>query len=41
MKKAALVLATVVTLGVTAVAAPAPAEARAQVGPGSSVLSGA
>jgi hypothetical protein len=34
MKRAALVLATVATLGVTAVAAPAPAEARGGFGPG-------
>jgi hypothetical protein len=34
MRKAALTLATVATLGVTAVAAPAPAEARGGFGPG-------
>jgi len=34
MKTAALILATVATLGVTAVAAPAPAEARGGFGPG-------
>jgi len=34
MKRAALVLATVAMLGVTAVAAPAPAEARGGFGPG-------
>jgi hypothetical protein len=34
MKRAALVLGTVATLGVTAVAAPAPAEARGGFGPG-------
>src|ERR1700712_1263553 len=34
MKKAALILATVATLGVGAVAGPAPAEARGGFGPG-------
>ena len=34
MKRAAFILATVATLGVTAVAAPAPAEARGGFGPG-------
>jgi len=34
MRKAALILATVAALGVTAVAAPAPAEARGGFGPG-------
>ena len=34
MKRAALVLTTIATLGVTAVTAPAPAEARGGFGPG-------